>query len=50
VSKKIQLILSDEATGIVETLLKEASHGFELGRITYTDVINHAKVCETRRN
>jgi hypothetical protein len=38
--KKIQLTISDEVWNTVEKTLKEASDGFHVGSINYSDVIN----------
>ena len=38
--KKIQLTISDEVWNNVEKILKEASDGFHVGSISYSDVIN----------
>lgn len=38
--KRLQLILSEEAWKAVETLIEEATAGFEVGSISYSDAIN----------
>lgn len=44
-SKRIQLILSDETWKLVETLHRDASDQFEVGNITYSDVIAEMILC-----
>lgn len=44
-SKRLQIALSDEAWRNVEALSAEANQGFEVGHITYSDVINEMVLC-----
>jgi len=38
--KRLQVVFSDEAWGLVENLTTEANHNFDVGSINYSDVIN----------
>lgn len=38
--KRLQLILTDESWAAVEALTNEASENFDVGTITYSDVVN----------
>lgn len=38
--KRIQVVLSDEAWELVESITSEANNNFEVGSISYSDVIN----------
>src|ERR1039458_6750366 len=38
--RKIQVLLSEEAWNLVESITKEASENFDVGTINYSDVIN----------
>ena len=44
-NKRLQIGLSDEAWQMVESLCNEANEGFEVGNITYSDVINEMILC-----
>jgi hypothetical protein len=44
-SRRLQVVLTDEAWRTVETLCTEANDNFELGHITYSDVINEMVLC-----
>lgn len=44
-SKRLQIVLSDDAWPIVESLCSEANNGFEAGHITYSDSINELILC-----
>lgn len=44
-SKRLQVVIIDEAWLQVEALSTEANKGFELGHITYSDVINEMILC-----
>lgn len=39
-SKRVQIILDDEAWKIVEDVCNEANENFSLGSVTYSDTIN----------
>jgi hypothetical protein len=47
-SKRLQVVFNDEAWSLVEKISTEASEGFEVGSISYSDIINemviHSKV------
>lgn len=38
--KRLQVILSEDAWAAVESTIKEATKGFDVGSITYSDAIN----------
>jgi hypothetical protein len=40
VKKRLQVAFSDEAWALVESVIKEANRDFEVGTITFSDVIN----------
>ena len=44
-SKRMQVVLSQEAWQIVEAVTMEASEGFEAGSIGYSDTINELILC-----
>lgn len=44
-SKRLQVVLSDEAWQAVESLCSDANQNFELGHITYSDTINEMILC-----
>ncbi len=44
-SKRLQIGLTDEAWQSVEALCQEANEGFEVGHITYSDMINEMILC-----
>ncbi len=44
-SKRLQIGLTDDAWQLVESLCKEANDGFDVGNITYSDVINEMVLC-----
>jgi hypothetical protein len=44
-SRRLQVVLTDETWRLVEALGKEANQRFELGHITYSDVINEMILC-----
>ena len=43
-SKRLQVVLTDEAWQAVEALCSDANHNFELGHITYSDTIKNLKI------
>ncbi len=44
-SKRLQVVMTDDAWKIVETLFTEANHNFDVGHISYSDTINELIVC-----
>lgn len=44
-SKRIAMVLNDEATVQFERLLEEANKGFEGGRITASDLLSEMVIC-----
>ena len=44
-SKRLQIILTDDAWQIVESLCNEANTAFEAGHINYSDSINEQILC-----
>jgi len=44
-SKRLQVIFSDDAWQIIENISHEANDGFEVGSINYSDVINELILC-----
>lgn len=38
--RKIQIVLSEEAWSILESMTSESNNGFKNGSITYSDVVN----------
>jgi len=43
--KRLQVVFSDEAWATVMALTKEANENFEVGSITYSDVVNELVIC-----
>lgn len=44
-SKRLQIILDEEAWKVVESVCSEANENFELGHINYSDTINELIIC-----
>lgn len=40
IKKRLQIAFTDEAWSLVDQLTQEASQGFKVGHITYSDVVN----------
>lgn len=38
--RKLQVLLTDEAWGVVETITEEANENFDVGSINYSDILN----------
>lgn len=44
-SKRLQVVLDDDAWKVVESICTEANANFELGSINYSDTINELILC-----